>query len=81
MASAATSEEPQVVHRFPKNQREEVRAQRTVFRGEPFLDIRVYAKTDDGWVPTKKGLTVRPDQHDALLAAVEALRAPTPTDP
>jgi hypothetical protein len=73
MSTAVAPDSPQVVHSFAKNTREEVRAQRTVYRGEDFLDLRVYVRTDDGWIPTKKGLTVRPEQHAELLAAVAAL--------
>ena len=62
------------VYSFPKNSREEVRAQLSHFKGHRLADIRVWAVDDDDVdVPTKRGVSVRVEQLPELLAAVQAL--------
>ena len=74
-ANVAGSEETRrLVYAFSKNRREEVRAEVGDYRGHEVIDIRVWALQDDGEkIPTRKGLTLRVDRAEELLAAVEAL--------
>lgn len=63
-----------------KNAREELRVEYTLFNGHHLLAFRVWAHTgDDGWKPTKKGITVRvamlPDLLRCLSEADKQLRA------
>jgi hypothetical protein len=69
------SKEPQVVHTFPKNPLEEIRASVTVFKGKQYVDLRVYYKGDDGeYHPSKKGLTLSLDLFPDLEESVRKLR-------
>jgi hypothetical protein len=68
--------EPRVVYSWPKNSKEEVRAQLREYRGHRLADLRVYAAdADDVDHPTKKGLCVRVEDLPRLREAVEALIA------
>ncbi|MGV8074932.1 MAG: transcriptional coactivator p15/PC4 family protein [Syntrophobacteraceae bacterium] len=67
--------EAQVVHSFPKNPLEEVRASLTVYKGKQYVDLRIYYRGDDGeFHPSKKGLTVSLDLFPELEEAVQKLR-------
>lgn len=68
------AKEAQVIHSFPKNPLEEVRASLTVYKGKQYVDLRIYYKGDDGeFHPSKKGLTVSLDLFPELQQAVEKL--------
>ena len=43
------------------------------YRGKSYFNLRIYYTTDDGanWLPTKKGVTVSPDNLPLLKDAVE----------
>ena len=43
------------------------------YKGKSYLDLRIYYTTDDGinWLPTKKGVTVSPDNLELLKDAVD----------
>ena len=41
-------EDERTVYTFQKNAREEVRASLVTFKGNPYVDLRVYYKGDDG---------------------------------
>jgi hypothetical protein len=69
------SKEPQLVHTFPKNPLEEIRASLTVYKGKQYVDLRVYYKGDDGeYHPSKKGLTVSLDLFPELEESMRKLR-------
>lgn len=64
----------QLVHTFPKNPLEEVRASVTVYKGKQYVDLRVYYKGDDGeFHPSKKGLTLSLDLFPDLEEAMRKL--------
>jgi len=64
-----------LVHSFPKNPLEEVRASLTVFKGKKYVDLRIYYKGDDGeFHPSKKGLTLSIELFPELEEAVKRLR-------
>lgn len=68
-------DEARVVHSFPKNPLEEVRASVTVYKGKQYLDLRVYYKGDDDeYRPSKKGLTLALDLFQELEKAVMKLK-------
>jgi hypothetical protein len=59
-----------------KNAWEVVRVRRTVFNGIELLDVRVFAEPPAGeGVPTRKGLTLRPETWQELLPAIRAALA------
>jgi hypothetical protein len=69
------SKDIQLVHTFPKNPLEEVRASITIFKGKQYVDLRVYYKGDDGdYHPSKKGLTLSLDLFSDLEESVSKLR-------
>lgn len=68
-------EKAQVVHSFPKNPLEEVRASLTTFKRKQYVDLRIYYKGDDGeYHPSKKGLTISLDLLPDLEEAVRKLK-------
>lgn len=67
--------EPKLIHSFPRNPLEEIRASITEFKRRQYVDIRVYYKDDAGdFLPTKKGITIGIDLLDDLEAAIRMLR-------
>ena len=74
-AAAQTGWPTDVVHQFRKNANEIVFASMSVFKGQPYADLRVYVPSENGQgTPTRKGLTIHVDLLDELAAAVAALR-------
>lgn len=64
-----------VVFSFEKNARERVIASLSHFRGELYLDVRVWFEGSAGeYLPTKKGITIHPECLGDLERAVAALR-------
>lgn len=64
-----------LVHSFPKNPLEEVRASLTVFKGKKYVDLRIYYKGDDEeFLPSKKGLTIALDLFPELEEAIGKLK-------
>lgn len=73
--SATDTADRETVFLFEKNSRESVIASLSRFKGETYLDLRVFVETDGGrHVPTRKGLTLRPVYLQDLERAVQALR-------
>ncbi len=58
---------------IPKSPTEQLQIALNEFKGKEYLDLRIFYTTDDGasWLPTKKGVTVSPDQLEVLLEAVK----------
>jgi len=56
-----------------KNTQEIIRVGNTTFNGKNLVSIRVFLKTRDGYIPTKKGLTVRPDIAEKVCRALQGL--------
>lgn len=57
----------------PKSQRSEIRVSAKVYEGKPFVDVRLWALNpdQDGLVPTKKGITVNPNQIPQLIELLQ----------
>jgi transcriptional coactivator p15 (PC4) len=72
----------QVVHEFEAG-RQTIRASVSHFRGDAYVDLRVWYEPEAGQElrPTKKGVRVPADYLDDLREAVEALTAAVATAP
>ena len=59
-----------------KNSRESLVINQSEFKGGKLVDIRVIYKDEAGDLkPTKKGVSVRPEQLDALIKALSTVSA------
>ena len=57
-----------------KNSRESIVVSETEYKGNKYVDIRVFYKDTDGTLkPTRKGVSIRRDQLDELVSALIAL--------
>lgn len=65
----------QVVETIEKNSKEQIHVELTEFKGHDLLGVRVYAQTDNGWLPTKKGITVNVRLIPELVAALKKAEA------
>ena len=67
------SEEKNILATISKGATERVEIAIKEFKGRKYLDLRTFYTTDDGesWFPTKKGITVSPDNLEILKDAVE----------
>ena len=67
------AEEPKVLATIPRNATEQIQISINSYKNKQYLDLRVYYTTDDGesWLPTKKGVTISPENLDTLREAVE----------
>jgi hypothetical protein len=70
----------EVVAKFEKNSREEIRVSLDDFRGRKIINIRVFYRSETGdWAPGKQGLAVSADRYrdlaEAILKLGEKLRA------
>ncbi len=65
--------EDNVLAVIPRTATEEIHIQINEYKGKKYLDLRVYYTMDDGanWNPTKKGITVSPDNLENLKEAIE----------
>lgn len=61
----------EVISKFEKNSKEEVRVSVDEFRGRKIINIRVYYKDPTGeWLPGKQGLALSIDRFRDLVDAV-----------
>ena len=60
-----------------KNALEQIRVGFSEFRRKTYLDVRVYAEFDGETEhkPTKKGVSLRPDMLDEMIAALQEAKA------
>jgi hypothetical protein len=64
-----------VIATLEKNARELLQVARTTYEGHKLVDVRVYAKSQDGDPkPTKKGVTFKASMLDELIAALTQAR-------
>ena len=57
-----------------KNSRESIVVSETEYKGNKYVDVRVFYKDTDGSLkPTRKGVSVRPEKVAELVAALSAL--------
>lgn len=67
------AEEPKILATIPRNATEQLQISINSYKEKRYLDLRIFYTTDDGlnWLPTKKGVTVSPDNLVTLKDAVE----------
>lgn len=67
------AEEPKILATIPRNATEQLQISINSYKEKKYLDLRIFYTTDDGgtWLPTKKGVTVSPDNLLTLKEAVE----------
>ena len=67
------ADESKILATIPRNATEQLQISINSYKEKKYLDLRIYYTTDDGanWLPTKKGVTVSPDNLMTLKDAVE----------
>jgi hypothetical protein len=66
----------QLIATIEKNADEQIRVSLREYKGNPFIDVRVYWKPPEGEPgPTKKGVTLNPELFPQLKKAMGALEA------
>lgn len=67
------AEEAKILATIPRNATEQLQISINSYKEKKYLDLRIFYTTDDGgtWLPTKKGVTVSPDNLVTLKDAVE----------
>ncbi len=67
------AEDAKVLATIPRNATEQLQISINSYKEKKYLDLRIFYTTDDGanWLPTKKGVTVSPDNLVTLKDAVE----------
>ena len=65
--------EPKLIATIPRSATEQLQISINEYKGKSYLDMRIYYTTDDGinWLPTKKGVTVSPDNLELLKDAID----------
>jgi hypothetical protein len=53
-----------------KNSRESIVVSETEYKGNKYIDVRVFYKDGKHLKPTKKGISLRPEQVSALITAL-----------
>ncbi|MEN8222686.1 MAG: transcriptional coactivator p15/PC4 family protein [Acidobacteriota bacterium] len=57
-----------IIGEIERNDTERLRVEASNYKGSDFISVRIYYLADNGeWRPTKKGITVKPDQVDELI--------------
>jgi hypothetical protein len=64
--------EPEIIADVKRSDSEVIRVSKKQFKGVSYLDLRVYFKPEgaEGYLPSKKGITVRKEQIHELAKAV-----------
>jgi len=67
------SEEKNLLTTIPRSATERIEVSINEYKGKKYLDLRTFYTTDEGasWLPTKKGITVSPDNLELLKDAIE----------
>ena len=67
------SEEKNLLTTIPRSATERIEVSINEYKGKKYLDLRTFYTTDGGanWLPTKKGITVSPDNLELLKDAIE----------
>lgn len=68
-----------LIGEIERNRTEKIRVELSNYRGKDFISVRIYFLADNGeWRPTKKGVTVRPDQLDELIGLLNQAKEKVP---
>lgn len=67
------ADEAKILATIPRNATEQLQISINSYKEKKYLDLRIFYTTDDGgtWLPTKKGVTISPDNLVTLKDAVE----------
>ncbi len=67
------SEEKNLLTTIPRSETERIEISINEYKGKKYLDLRTFYTTDEGasWLPTKKGITVSPDNLELLKDAID----------
>jgi len=68
-------EQGQLVASIAKNSRESIRVSLDSYREHDYIDLRLYADNGVEQVPTRKGLTIRPDLLPTVIEALHKAEA------
>ncbi|HIZ28299.1 MAG TPA: transcriptional coactivator p15/PC4 family protein [Candidatus Adamsella sp.] len=65
--------EGKILATIPRSATEHLQIAINEYKGKSYLDLRIFYTTDDGanWLPTKKGVTVSPDNLQLFKEAIE----------
>lgn len=65
--------EPKLLATIPRSATEQLQIAINSYKGKSYLDLRIFYTTDDGinWNPTKKGVTVAPENLELLKDAID----------
>ena len=65
--------EGKILATIPRRATEHLQIAINEYKGKSYLDLRIFYTTDDGanWLPTKKGVTVSPDNLQLFKEAIE----------
>ena len=65
--------ESKLIATVPRSATEQLQISINEYKGKSYLDLRIYYTTDDGlnWLPTKKGVTVSPENLELLKDAID----------
>lgn len=58
---------------IPRGTTEQLQIALSEFKGKKYLDLRIFYTTDSGnsWLPTKKGVTVSPENLELLKDTID----------
>ena len=61
---------------FDRSPTEKLIIERSNYKGHDFVNLRIYYLADeDEWRPTKKGVTIRWEQLDDVVKALEQIKS------
>lgn len=67
------ADESKLIASIPRSASEQLQIALSEFKGKKYLDLRIFYTTDAGasWLPTKKGVTVSPENLELLKDAID----------
>ncbi len=57
-----------------KNALEQIQIEMKEYRKKKYLDIRTYYQSDGEWKPSKKGVTIHPENLDKLIEIISNVK-------
>lgn len=65
------------MYAIKKNDTEEIRIEKKEYKGREYIDIRIYFKAEDSdsMIPSKKGITINPNQLGELAKGLQGIVA------
>ncbi|MBN2363626.1 transcriptional coactivator p15/PC4 family protein [candidate division WOR-3 bacterium] len=57
-----------------KNSLEQIQIEMKEYKKKKYLDIRTYYQSDGEWKPSKKGVTIHPENLDKLLEIITGIK-------